>query len=320
MKKILIAAAVLVFFASFVYAMDADTNEVMEELSVYVTNKAKRSVYVQYYVGPSWDSASSKGFQQVPAEAVNFLAKEGVTCYAKIGREGFSKNQRNVIHVNVYDIASPERRLLGTRSEKMYIFCDKNITRDKGNYWHIDISAEYKLEVRRVQLYTGRLDPSTNLGKAAAHRDLITTRTVQTTGLIALISLIVFLWSIKSGMMIGSKISKLGLLFLVLNSLMVITLCIFDVVDAIGTGSSGFAILPLVVLDPPGYFLGAPLAYYLSEFIPVSLDSAISVYDQRIIIRGSIFAITTLIVGGAQWYFIGWLISNRKKCFLPKNE
>ena len=192
MKRLLISAVSLfILFVPSIYATDSNNNEVMEELSIYITNKADNPVYVQYYIGPSWNLSDSKGSQLVPAGAVNLLAKEGVTCYAEIGNAGVSKNQRNLITVNVYDNASPDRKLLGTQADKIYIYLDKDITRDKGNYWKIYILEDYEVTVSHVLLYTGRNDPNTNLGKEAMHYTLIGVRTAQGALLIGLITWIV---------------------------------------------------------------------------------------------------------------------------------
>ncbi len=168
MKKILLIFIFLsILFVRSSYAVDSNNVELMDELSIYITNEAEHPVYVQYYVGPSWDSSTSKGSESVPAGAVNLLAKEGVTTYAEIGSAGISKNQGNIITVNVYDNASPERKLLGSSKETVQHWYSKNITRDKGNYCHVKISKDYKVTARHVQLFTGRDDKDSNLGRAA---------------------------------------------------------------------------------------------------------------------------------------------------------
>ena len=317
--KRLLIAIIFLFIISIqsIYAMDSISSEVMEELSVYITNKAESPVYIQYYIGPSWDSSDSKGSQLVPASAVNLLAKEGVTCYAEIGSEGVSKNQRNLITVNVYDNALPERKLLSTQTAKNYIYVDKDITRDKGNYWIVHISKDYQVkELRRVQLYTGRTDTSTNLGRAAMHYRLIRVRTAQGALLIGLVSLILFIKSMKNGVMIvGSKINKLGLLFLLINSLIVITFCAIDTVDAIETSSSGFALIPVMMIDFPAIFIAFPVASLLSNLVSSPLTN--DAYIQYTIVTKSILAISILIFGGLQWYSIGWLISKLIRKFSP---
>lgn len=319
MKRLLIAAVVLfILLMQSVYAMDSNSAELMDELSIYITNEAEHPAYVQYYVGPSWDSASSKGSQSVPAGAVNLLAKDGVTCYAEIGDAGLSKNQGNVITVNVYDDASPERKLLGNCKEIVQHWYSKDITRDKGNYCHVKISKDDKVTARHVQLFTGIDDRDSNLGRAAAHYELIRVRAIQGAILIGLISLFLFFKSMKNGMMIGSKISKLGLLFFIINSLVVITFCVIDTTDAIETSSSGFALLPILMIDTPAMFIAMPVMSFISNvtltLVPLSNNTL------YVIVQKSIFAVSFLIFGGLQWYGIGWLISKLIKRFSPASK
>lgn len=315
MKRLLIAAIFLfVIFAQSVYAIDSNSSEIMEELSVYITNQADNPVYIQYYIGQSWDSSDSKGSESVPAGAVNLSAKEGVTCYAEIGNAGISKNQRNIITVNSYDNASSDRKLLGTQTAKIYIDLDQDITRDKGNYWMIYILKDHKVTVRHVQLYTGRDDPSTNLGREALGYRSIRTGTFRGALLIGLISLILFIRSMKNnGMMIGSKISKLGLLFLVINSLIVVTFCVIDTVDAIETSSSGFALLPIVMIDFPAIFIAFAVSGLIGKLVSTPLTNDVYLFHQYIIVTKSILAVSILIFGGLQWYFIGWGITRLKE-------
>ena len=310
MKKVLfVAIFLLIISVRSAYAADSNNTEVMEELSIYITNQAQHPVYVEYYVGPSWDSASTKGSQSVPIGAVNLLTKEGVACYGQLGKEGVSKNQRNVITVNVYDNDSNERRWLGTQTAKDYFYYDKDITRDKGNYWQVNILENDEVTVRQTRLFTGRGDKDGNLGRKAAHYNMIRAGAFQVALLIGLISVFLFFISMNNGMLVGSNINKLGLLFLVINSLAIAASCVVDTVDAVETNQSGFAMIPILILNIPAFLLASPLAAWIINLVPMPVGNADAIVDQCTIITKSIGGVMFLIFGGLQWYYIGSFIS-----------
>ena len=96
---------------------------------------------------------------------------------------------------------------------------------------------------------------------------------------------------------------RLAWTFLITHSLIVVVLSFMDVRDAIETNSSGFAVIPIVMLDYPIL----PVVSWFDRITPAISSSLDNV--TYVVIQKTYFAIPFLILGGVQWYFIGWGIS-----------
>ncbi len=293
MNKIFVSIIFLfLLFLRPIFAMESSGKEAIEELSVYVTSGSEQSLYIRYYIGSSWTSSTSKGSQMVSAGAVNLLAKEGIDCSAEAGSEGISKDQKNIITVQVYDNSSPERKLLGTQTTKVYLYNAKKITRDKGNYLHVVVSKDYKITLSHVEMLT-------------EERKLEYKEYGQLPILIGVISFLMFMFL---GTMLIKKFS-LGLLFLTIHSFIVLIFSSIDTMDAITAGSSGFALIPIVMIDFPVFFFAKILSGFIAQFIPIPLNNTTSIIIQNTILHKVAFTVPMLVFGGLQWYCIGWLTS-----------
>jgi hypothetical protein len=116
------------------------------------------------------------------------------------------------------------------------------------------------------------------------------------------------------------KISKLGLWLVMVHSVIAIVLFSIDTMNAIQCGSSGFAILPLVIIDFPAFFISRPIAGFLYSLAPAVLDNTPSIILRDTIIHQSSIAIPVFILGGLQWYGIGWFISKLKQRFFSRSK
>ncbi|MCX5711163.1 MAG: hypothetical protein NT060_04300 [Candidatus Omnitrophica bacterium] len=95
------------------------------------------------------------------------------------------------------------------------------------------------------------------------------------------------------------KLNKLGLLFVVIHSVIVISIAYFDSLNF----SRGFGLLVILGLDIPASFV----IMFLSKFI-----DSIGQISPFIVIPA-----LAVIFGGLQWYCIGWAISKLKQRFFP---
>lgn len=100
------------------------------------------------------------------------------------------------------------------------------------------------------------------------------------------------------------KLSKIGLLLLALHSVIVLILGFIDTVDAFKTGSSGFALIPIVTID-------FPVAIFFA-FLTKIFGLSFAKFPRSILTNQALFIIPFLVFGGAQWYLIGSLISKVK--------
>jgi len=93
------------------------------------------------------------------------------------------------------------------------------------------------------------------------------------------------------------KINKLGLSLVVVHSIIVIGGFYLESLNT----SKGFLMAAILMMDMPASFIvmliGKPSMGFHPEIV---------------------LAITILILGGLQWYFVGWLISRLKQIFFPK--
>jgi len=95
------------------------------------------------------------------------------------------------------------------------------------------------------------------------------------------------------------KISKVGLAFAIVNAVIVITIAYLDSLNT----SRGFGLVAILWMEMPATFIIMPaidfierMGLHVSPFISISVLASI--------------------IGGLQWYFIGWLIEKiYKKIF-----
>ncbi len=110
------------------------------------------------------------------------------------------------------------------------------------------------------------------------------------------------------------RINKLGLRLFIINSIIVIFFCYVDANNAIETNSSGFALMPLLMIDCPTSFIAIGLSSFINmKLIPTPLTNVNSTIDLYTIIHTIILAVSFLIFGGLQWYVIGWSMSKSKQ-------
>ena len=113
---------------------------------------------------------------------------------------------------------------------------------------------------------------------------------------------------------IKSKPDKLGLRLLAANSMIVVFLCFVEISSQIHTNCGGFALVPMFVVDFPVTYLALPLAGFLQKFNPVPLNNNVL----YVICRNSVLAFSFLVLGGLQWYCMGWLISRDRQQSRPR--
>ena len=97
----------------------------------------------------------------------------------------------------------------------------------------------------------------------------------------------------------AKKISKVGLLFAIVNAVIVITVAYLD---SLGS-NRGFGLVWILWVEMPATFVIVPLADFIGNIYPVS--------------RFILIPAVASIFGGLQWYFVGWLISKIKQRFFP---
>lgn len=101
--------------------------------------------------------------------------------------------------------------------------------------------------------------------------------------------------------MIRQRFDRLGLWYLAGHSLVVVMLMLIDATNEAETGSSGFALIPVFMIDAPVLPLILPF---------VLLSGRIAGSTNRIFL-----AVLFLILGGMQWYFMGWARSKNLSMF-----
>jgi len=96
------------------------------------------------------------------------------------------------------------------------------------------------------------------------------------------------------------KISKLGLILVVVHWLILITFFYLGHLNF----TSGIGLTVIKIMDIPSIYIAAFLSYFLYR------NYAVSFFNDIIAL--------TLIFSSLQWYFIGWLISKVKNIFFKK--
>ena len=118
----------------------------------------------------------------------------------------------------------------------------------------------------------------------------------------------------------GKKISKLGLALVIVNSVIVVFFSYTDTMNAIQVNSSGFALIPMMMVDFPASYVALYVYGFSQQFFQCPLTNTASIINNYYIVRGSICAVSFLIFGGLQWYFVGWLISKIKQKFFTRSK
>jgi hypothetical protein len=67
-----------------------------------------------------------------------------------------------------------------------------------------------------------------------------------------------------------------------------------------------------MIIDFPASFFALLLGGFIQKLVPIPTVNTISVIHMDTIIRHTILAASILILGGMQWYCIGWFISKIK--------
>lgn len=136
-------------------------------------------------------------------------------------------------------------------------------------------------------------------------------------GSFALASVLIAVWLVLKIVTRKSKADKIGLSLLVVNSVLVLFFCFVDTINALEVGSSGFALIPIMMIDFPSsllaLILSTPFGWvnFLLEMRFANNDHFWILLDT--LIHHSGFTLAFAFAGGLQWYGIGLLISRMKK-------
>ena len=93
---------------------------------------------------------------------------------------------------------------------------------------------------------------------------------------------------------------KLGKLFFIIHSIAVIVLTAVDIIDALTVGSWGFMMIPLLIMDRPVL----PVIALIYRRIPEMASSNHAAF--YILTQKGLLGLLLLILGGFQWFVIGW--------------
>ncbi|MFA5271689.1 MAG: hypothetical protein WC412_05040 [Candidatus Omnitrophota bacterium] len=110
------------------------------------------------------------------------------------------------------------------------------------------------------------------------------------------------------------RISKLGLLLVILHSITITAISFVDAIAAVKYGCSNPTemLLSVMIMDCFAVLIVGPIGGVFYYWAPISL--------QNIIFWKSLIAILFLIFGGMQWYLIGWGISKLKQKFFTRSK